>query len=101
MRYSVYPLVNVELMRCRQTSTWGDQITYPAPSDPNQGTGLTTNMTPVAHLAQNGYVPTAMAMVLCNDPNVESFCSMVQKLHQEGVVSLPALALVPSTDTDI
>jgi hypothetical protein len=28
-----------------------------------------------------------MAMVLCNDPDVTAFCSMVQGLHQEGVVS--------------
>jgi hypothetical protein len=42
-------------------------------------------MTPVAHLAREGYVPTAMAMVLCNDPDVQGFCAMIQGLHQEGV----------------
>lgn len=45
-------------------------------------------MIPVAHLAREGYVPSAMAMVLCNDPDVQGFCAMVQGLHQEGVVRL-------------
>jgi len=47
-------------------------------------------MTPVAHLAREGYVPSAMAMVLCNDPDIQGFCTMVQGLHQEGVVRLVA-----------
>jgi len=76
------PLIN------RQTSSWGDKITYPPPSIPQTGSNFTSHMTPVAHLAREGYVPSAMAMVLCNDPDIQGFCTMVQGLHQEGVVSL-------------
>lgn len=72
----------------RQASSWGDKITYPPPSIPQTGTNFTSHMTPVAHLAREGYVPSAMAMVLCNDPDIQGFCNMVQGLHQEGVVSV-------------
>jgi hypothetical protein len=72
----------------RQASSWGDKITYPPPSIPQTGTNFTSHMTPVAHLAREGYVPSAMAMVLCNDPDIQGFCNMVQGLHQEGVVRL-------------
>jgi hypothetical protein len=51
-------------------------------------------MIPVAHLAREGYVPSAMAMVLCNDPDVQGFCAMVQGLHQEGVVGLFTFVIV-------
>ena len=74
----------------RQSSTWDNQVSYPPPAMPHQpGSSFTSTMTPVSHLAREGYVPAAMAMVLCNDPDVTAFCSMVQGLHQEGVVSRP------------
>lgn len=71
----------------RQAPTWGSEISYPPPAMPQAGSNCTSTMTPVSHLAREGYVPAAMAMVLCNDPDVTAFCSMVQGLHQEGVVS--------------
>jgi hypothetical protein len=79
-------LVKVLLLMNRQASCWGEKITYPPPSIPQTGTNFTSHMTPVAHLAREGYVPSAMAMVLCNDPDIQGFCNMVQGLHQEGVV---------------
>jgi hypothetical protein len=83
----VYSLgAKITMLMVRQASSWGDKITYPPPSMTQVGTNFTSHMTPVAHLAREGYVPSAMAMVLCNDPDIQGFCTMVQGLHQEGVV---------------
>jgi hypothetical protein len=43
-------------------------------------------MTFVAHVAQEGYVASAMAKILCSDPDVQGFCDLVQGRHQEWIV---------------
>jgi hypothetical protein len=43
-------------------------------------------MTFVAHLAQEGYDASAMAMILCSDPDVQGVCDLAQGLHQGWIV---------------